>query len=201
MKNALNELNISENELNDWYEKGKNGDETYKKFYKDFFEYKKDRYIKTLIKTDSKQKALKKSYFTAKEFSEHESAIEKEIFDKSLKTVMDELEKGSTTKDACKKTTFKIKDIYDCLEKGIAGDEDFKDFTDLYMEEYLKIIKKAYAIGIKEGIPEKFIIKTMKKSGFLVNDDVKHLKRLDLFPKPEDVVLEMDEDFEIDFDF
>ena len=201
LKSVLIELNISESELNNWYEKGKNGDETFKSFYNDFFEYKKDRYIKTLIKTGSKQKALKKSYFTPKELSEHENDIEKEIFDKSLETVIDELEKGNTTKDACKKTSFKIEDIYNCLEEGINGNEDFEELVDVFMDDYLKHIKKAYAIGFNKGISEKFIIKAMKKSNFLVNEDVKHLKRLNLFPKPEDVVLEMDEDFEIDFDY
>lgn len=33
----------------------------------------------------------------------------------------------------------------------------------------------------------------MKKEDFLVDDDVKYLKQLNLFPKPEDTVVELKE--------
>ena len=199
-KIVLKDLGIDENDLNFWYEEGKNGNERFKDFYEEFFQYKKDRYIKTMMKTNSKNKALKKSYFTPDELLEYEDELEKEILDKSMETIMAELANGSTTKKACKKTPFKIDDIYDWLEMGMDGDEKFGEFAEVYREEYLIPIKAAYSKGIKEGISEKIIIKTMKKAEFIVADDIPHLKRLKLFPKPEDVVVEMDSDFKIDFD-
>lgn len=199
-KTVLSGLNMDETEISNYYEKGKKGDETFKDFYEEFFEIKKEKYIKTMMKTNSKQKALKKSYFTREELSEHEEEFEKEIFDKSMEIIINELKKGNTTKDACKKASIKIDVIYEWLKEGLNGNKYFKDFLEVYMEKYLKPIKKAYGIGIKEGIPEKFIIKAMKKSDFLVNDDVKYLKRLNLFPKPEDVVIDFDDELEIDFD-
>ena len=75
-----------------------------------------------------------------------------------------------------------------------------KNLQKVYKEEYLKPIKKACAQGIKEGINEKNIIKAMKRHKFLVDDDVKYLKRLDLFPKPEDVVIDLEDDLDMDLD-
>ena len=57
-----------------------------------------------------------------------------------------------------------------------------------------------YAKGVKEGATEKEIIRTLRRNDFLVNEDVKQLKLLDLFPKPEDKVIELDEDLKIDLD-
>lgn len=200
LKSVLSQLNMDETELNSWYEKGKLGDELFADFYNEFFEYKKERYVKTLIKTNSKQKALKKSYLTQKELSDHEEEFDKLIFDKKINIVINELEKGNTTKQASKKASIKIKDIYDWLEKGLDGNITFEEFADAYKMEYLNPIEKAYAEGIKEGVNEKNIIKAMKRHKFLVDDDVKYLKRLDLFPKPEDVVIDLEDDLDMNFD-
>ena len=153
-----------------------------------------------MIKTKSKQKALTKSRLTENEFKTMEDYFEKEILEKSMEIVMIELKKGKTTKQASKKASVKISEVYDWVEKGLNEDGDYKEFLEVFDEEYLVPIKKAYEDGIKEGINEKNIIRTLKRNSFLVNDDVKYLKRLDLFPKREDIVLEMDEDFEIDLD-
>lgn len=200
LKSVLSQLNMDETELNSWYEKGKLGDELFADFYNEFFEYKKERYVKTLLKTNSKQKALKKSYLTQKELSDHEEEFDNLIFDKKINIVINELEKGNTTKQASKKASIKIKNIYDWLEKGLGGDSTFEEFADAYKTEYLNPIEKAYAEGIKEGVNEKNIIKTMKRHKFLVDDDVKYLKRLDLFPKPEDVTIDLEEDLDMDLD-
>lgn len=200
LKNVLKELNINENELDSWYEKGRDGDELFKKFYEEFFEYKKETYIKTMIKTKSKQKALTKSRFTEDELKMLEDDFEKEIFEKSMEIVKIELKKGKTTKQAAKKASVKISDIYSWVEKGLDKNEDYEEFLEVFDEEYLLPIKKVYEDGVKEGVNEKNIVRTLKRNNFLVNDDVKYLKRLDLYPKREDVVLEMDEDFEIDLD-
>ena len=112
---------------------------------------------------------------------------------------MDELEKGHTTKKACQKASIDIRELYQWLEKGINGDERFGEFVKVYKKEYLIPIKKAYARGLNENVKEKDILKTMKRHDFIVNEDYKQLKKLNLYPKPEDVTLEMDEDFEIKF--
>ena len=200
LKSVLSQLNMDETELNSWYEKGKLGDELFADFYNEFFEYKKERYVKTLIKTNSKQKALKKSYLTQNELSDHEEEFDNLIFDKKINIVINELEKGNTTKQASKKASIKIKDIYDWLKKGLDEDITFEEFADAYKNEYLIPIEKAYAEGIKEGVNEKNIIKAMKRHKFLVDDDVKYLKQLDLFPKPEDVTIDLEEDLDMNLD-
>lgn len=191
---------MDEIELDSWCEKGKSGDELFTDFYSEFIEFKKERYIKTLMKTKSKQKAMKKSYLTQEELSEYESELNEIIFERRMDIVIEELEKGHTTKQASKKASIKIKDIYEWLEKGLEGNEDFEEFADVYKKEYLIPIEKAYEEGIREGVNEKNIIKAMKRHDFIVNDDVKYLKQLDLFPKPEDVVIDLEEDLDMDLD-
>lgn len=200
LKSVLVQLNMDEEELNSWCEKGKLGNELFTDFYNEFIEFKKERYIKTLMKTNSKQKALKKSYLTQDELTEHEEELDELVFERRMNIVMDELEKGNTTKRASKKASIKINTIYNWLEKGLEGDEDFKEFAETYKKEYLMPIEKAYGDGIKEGVNEKNIIKAMKRHEFLVTDDVKYLKRLDLFPKPEDVVIDLEDDLNMDLD-
>ena len=196
LKNVLSQLNMDERELNSWCVKGKSGDELFKDFYDEYLEFKKERYIKTLIKTNSKDKALKKSYLTSDEVKEHENELDELIFEKRISIVTDELEKGNTTKRAGKKASIKIYEIYDWLEKGLNGDEYFKEFAQIYKKEYLMPIEKAYEDGIMEGVTEKNIIRTMKRHDFIVDDDVKYLKRLNLFPKPEDIVIELEDNLD-----
>ena len=196
LKNILSQLNMDERELNSWCLKGKSGDELFKDFYDEYLEFKKERYIKTLIKTNSKDKALKKSYLTSDEVKEHENELDELIFEKRISIVTDELKKGNTTKRAGKKASIKINEIYDWLEKGLNGDEYFKEFAQIYKKEYLMPIEKAYEDGIMEGVTEKNIIRTMKRHDFIVDDDVKYLKRLNLFPKPEDIVIELEDNLD-----
>lgn len=57
-------------------------------------------------------------------------------------------------------------------------------------------IQKGYEEGIKQNASEKEILKTLKRNDFLVNEDYKHLKRLKLYPKPEDVTIKFDDEID-----
>jgi len=197
LNNVLKELNIDKNELNGWYTQGKNSIAPYDKFYEEFLEYKKETYIKAMIKTGAKQKSLKKSYLTNKEFNEFEDELTQRIANQSMDIVIGELQKGSTTKKAAKKASLKISVIYDWIRMALDGNDEYADFLEVYKREYLIPIRKAYAEGVKQGVDEKQIIRTMRRNEFLVNDDVKQLKQLGLFPKPEDEIIELDEELEI----
>lgn len=199
LKNVLNELNITETELNNWRIRANYSLSPYAEFYENFLEFKKDIYVKTMIKTNSRQKAFKKSYLTKDEFEKLEDVLNEMILAKSLEIVMAELKKGNTTKKASKKASINTTVIYDWLKNALDGDDYYAEFLDVYKKEYLIPIKKAYAEGVKQGASEKEIIRTMRRNDFLVNEDVKQLKLLNLFPKPNDVV-ELLEDIEIDLD-
>lgn len=71
------------------------------------------------------------------------------IFEKRISVVIDEIEKGNTTKQASKKASIKIDDIYKWLEEGLNGNKDYEKFAEVY-KEYLKPIQKAYITGIKK---------------------------------------------------
>lgn len=198
LKIVLKELDITENELDNWCAQGKHQIIPYYDFYMEFLEFKKETYVKTMIKTDSKSKALKKSYMTREEFKEFGDELNERVCNRSLEIVMNELKKGNTTKKASLKASVNIGVIYDWLDKALNGDEDYAKFLDVYKEEYLIPIQSGYVQGIKEGVSEKEIIRTLRRHDILVNEDVKQLKRLGLFPKPEDEVIELDMDLNID---
>ena len=200
LKNVLNDLNISESELNNWCIRGTYSLSPFKEFYEEFMEFKKEVYVKTMIKTNSRQKAMKKSYLSKEEFEKFESELGEKVSARSMEIVMGELEKGNTTKKASKKASVNITVIYDWIKRALDGDEYYAEFLEVYKKEYLIPIQKAYAQGVKEGATEKEIIRTLRRNDFLVNEDVKQLKLLDLFPKHENEVIELDEDFEINLD-
>lgn len=200
LKNVLNDLNISESELKNWCIRGTYSLSPFKEFYEDFMEFKKEVYVKTMIKTNSQQKSLKKSYLSKEEFEKFESELAEKVSARSMEIVIAELEKGNTTKKASKKASVNITVIYEWLKKALDGDGDYAEFLETYKKEYLVPIQMGYAKGVKEGASEKEIIRTLRRNDFLVNEDVKQLKLLDLFPKPEDKVIELDEDLKIDLD-
>ena len=78
------------------------------------------------------------------------------------------------------------------------GDGNYCDF----MEVYKKPIDSnpQGILGVKSGAPKKVIILALERSTFLVNYDVKHLKKLNLLPNPNDEVIERDDAFEINLD-
>ena len=84
------------------------------------------------------------------------------------------------------------------MNNAFNGDEDYIEFLEVYKKEYLISVQMAYAEGVKQGASEKEIIRTLRRNDFLVNEDVKQLKLFDLFPKPGDKVIEINENFEID---
>lgn len=143
---------------------------------------------------------MKKSYLSKEEFEKFESELAEKVSARSMEIVMAELEKGNTTKKASKKASVNITVIYGWLKRALDGDEDYAEFLEVYKNEYLIPIQKAYAHGVKEGATEKEIIRTLRRNDFLVNEDVKQLKLLDLFPKVEDNVIELDDDLKIDLD-
>lgn len=198
LKNVLKELDIDENVLNNWYELGKNSINPYEAFYEEFLEYKKEIYVKTMIKTNSSQKAMKKSYLRKEELEEFEEELNEKISTLTMEIVMNELKKGNTTKKACNKASIKLTTLYGWLKQALNGDGYYAEFMDVYKEEYLIPIQHAYAEGIKQGVAEKEIIRTMKRNNFLVSEDVKQLKQLNLFPKPEDKIIELDDELKLE---
>ena len=73
---------------------------------------------------------MKKSYLTPYEFSEYEDELNELIFEKRINIVIDEIKKGNTTKQASKKASIKIDDIYEWLEEGLNGNNDYEEFAE-----------------------------------------------------------------------
>ena len=157
---ALRNAQLSEKELNECYELGKNGDERFVEFYEKYYEMKFNGYVLDIIAGMPKSNALKKANLTEDDLKPDMDEI---IFDKRLDIVITSLNKDLTTKQAAKKANVSIDDVFDWFLKGKDGDEKFKEFYDLYYEGYVspgaKIVQKA----LNDDIPLNFILKKFRK--------------------------------------
>ncbi len=157
---ALRNADLTQNEVDEYYNSGKNGDEQFTEFYKSYYEIKLDLYVKNIIKGKSKSKALEISDFTEDEL---QSDIDDVIFDKQFNIVVKALKQDLTTKQAAKKANVSIDDIFDWFLKGKNGDEKFKDFYELYYDGYVLPGAKIVQRTLNDGIPLGAVLNKFKK--------------------------------------
>ena len=103
MKKALKTSGIEKSELDSAYNSGKNGDERFTKFYNDYLNFKISCYITQIIRGKTVSKALKNSNLTDEELKDNLKEIESRILDKQMNSVIGEIAKNRTTRQAAKK--------------------------------------------------------------------------------------------------
>jgi hypothetical protein len=84
------------------------------------------------------------------------------ILDKKLEIVTKSIKQDLTTKQAARKANVSVNDIYDWFLKGRDGDEKFKEFADVYYENYVSPGSHFVQKGINDDIPLSFIFKKAK---------------------------------------
>lgn len=157
---ALRNAGLTEKELDDCYQLGKNGDERFSEFYQKYYDKKYEIFLKDMINGKTLDKALDNANLNEDEVPENLDDI---IFDKKLNIVMASIKKDFTTKQAANKAHVSVNDIYDWFMKGRSGDEKFKEFSEFYYDEYVSpgslIVQKA----LNEEIPIELILRKRKK--------------------------------------
>ena len=174
---ALKNSYLTEKELDECYELGKNGDERFNEFYQKFYEMKIRMYIRDINKGKAKSQALKNSYLDEEELQDD---IDEIIFDRNMDAVMKSLLNDSTTKQAAINAGIKIDVIYEWFLKGRRGDDKLEEFSQYYYKCYILPGSLVVQSFLREGIPLNEILKDFKdtftredynfwsKHGFLV---------------------------------
>jgi len=91
-------------------------------------------YYENIFKGKSQSEALKNADLSENELPEN---VDDVILDKKLEIVTKSIKQDLTTKQAARKANVSVNDIYDWFLKGRDGDEKFKEFADVYYENYV----------------------------------------------------------------
>lgn len=163
LKKALKTSGIEKSELDSAYNSGKNGDERFTKFYNDYLNFKISCYITQIIRGKTVSKALKNSNLTDEELKDNLKEIESRILDKQMNSVIGEIAKNRTTRQAAKKARIRIDEIYRWYLEGKKGNEKFKDFADIYHEFYVEVGCEIFQNFLNKGKTPKQILKIMNE--------------------------------------
>lgn len=163
LKKALKTSGIEKAELDKTYNLGKNGDERFTKFYNDYLNFKISCYISQIIKGKSTSNALKNSNLTDEELKDNLKEIESRILDKQMNTVIGEIAKNRTTRQAAKKARIRIDEVYRWYLEGKKGNEKFKDFADIYHELYVEVGCEIFQNFLSKGKTPEQIMKIMNE--------------------------------------
>lgn len=154
---------IEKSELDSAYNSGKNGDERFTKFYNDYLNFKISCYITQIIRGKTVSKALKNSNLTDEELKDNLKEIESRILDKQMNSVIGEIAKNRTTRQAAKKARIRIDEVYRWYIEGKKGNEKFKDFADIYHELYVEMGCEIFQNFLNKGKTPKQILKIMNE--------------------------------------
>ena len=163
LKKALKTSGIEKSELDSAYNSGKNGDERFTKFYNDYLNFKISCYITQIIRGKTVSKALKNSNLTDEELKDNLKEIESRILDKQMNSVIGEIAKNRTTRQAAKKARIRIDEVYRWYIEGKKGNEKFKDFADIYHELYVEMGCEIFQNFLNKGKTPKQILKIMNE--------------------------------------
>ena len=156
---ALRSAGLSKKELKECYQLGKDGDERFIDFYHKYLDLKIEIYYENIFKGKSQSEALKNADLSENELPEN---VDDVILDKKLEIVTKSIKQDLTTKQAARKANVSVNDIYDWFLKGRDGDEKFKEFADVYYENYVSPGSHFVQKGINDDIPLSFIFKKAK---------------------------------------
>ena len=158
---VLKAISISEEEFDKYYQLGREGDDKFKGFAEEYYEFKVSKYINSIIKGRNQSKALRNADLNVDELPDD---IDERVLKRRMVIVLEEISKDRTTKQAAKKANISVDEIYGWFLKGRAGDEEYKDFAQYYYEEYVEIGSRMVQEALEEGIPLKFILKKSKEN-------------------------------------
>lgn len=157
---ALKNAFLTEDELDECYRLGKQGDERFADFYQKYYEFKLKTYMKEINRGTDKSQALKKADLMEDEL---QTDIDEVIFNKNLNTVMNCLLRDFTTKQAAKVAGIGIDVIFDWYFKGRKGDERLEQFSDYYYNCYIFPGSVSTQNAMRDGIPLNDFLKKMRK--------------------------------------
>ena len=138
IKKAMESADLTEEELNKYYELGKGGDERFEEFYQQFYDIKKGIYVYHKAKGKSHNIAMRESRLTDEEYDESKLDIEKLLKLIKINIVLETVNANKTSNVAASKAGCSVDEIYEWYFKGRSGDEDYKEFYDSFHKAYVR---------------------------------------------------------------
>ena len=138
IKKAMESADLTEDELDKYYELGKNGDERFEEFYKEFYDIKKGTYVYHRNKGKSHNIAMRESRLSDEEYDESKADIEKLIRLLKISIVLETVASDKTSNVAASKAGCTVDEIYEWYFKGRSGDEDYMEFYESFHKAYVR---------------------------------------------------------------
>ena len=138
IKKAMESADLTEDELDKYYELGKNGDERFEEFYKEFYDIKKGTYVYHRNKGKSHNIAMRESRLSDEEYDESKADIEKLLKMIKINIVLETVASDKTSNVAASKAGCTVDEIYEWYFKGRSGDEDYKEFYESFHKAYVR---------------------------------------------------------------
>jgi len=188
IRKAKQTADIDDDEFDEYYTLGKNGDEKYNDFYNQVLKIKKDKYIQQINKGKSHKNAIKESQLTKEEYDEFKDELDTQLRLIKFNKVLQAIHNNKNSTVAASKAGCSVDDIYNWYVKGKNGDEDYMEFyEDLhesYIEPMIEIIEESFGMDKPSNI-----VKYKK----ITKKDFECLKKYDLI-KAEVININNDED-------
>lgn len=138
MRKAMESADLTENELDKYYELGKNGDERFEEFYNEFYDIKKGTYVYHKNKGKSHNIAMRESRLSDEEYDESKADIEELIRLLKINIVLETVASDKTSNVAASRAGCTVDEIYEWYFKGRSGDEDYKEFYESFHKAYVR---------------------------------------------------------------
>ena len=138
IKKAMESADLTEDELDKYYELGKNGDERFEEFYKEFYDIKKGTYVYHRNKGKSHNIAMRESRLSDDEYDESKADIEKLLKMIKINIVLETVASDKTSNVAASKAGCTVDEIYEWYFKGRSGDEEYKEFYESFHKAYVR---------------------------------------------------------------
>ena len=148
MRKVLETSDLSEEEVNHYYELGRNGDERYAEFYENLIGEKKGAYVWFIQKGKSHKIAMRESMLTSQEYEEYKDEMYRVIRSIKIEAVLESIADGKTSNVAARNAGCTVDEIYEWYFKGRDGDEEYIKFYKLFHKGYVK----PSAVPIQEKI-------------------------------------------------
>ena len=161
-KRAIKASHLTEDEINEYYTLGVEGDELYEKFAEEYFQYKLNNYVKEIFKGKTPNNAFRNSDMTETDEIYHAEDMENVVIERQLEKVMPLIE-DNTTKMISNETKIDIETLFDWYIRGWEGDERFKEYSEELYENQLVFSAKNAQRFFDKGMSERFFLKNVLK--------------------------------------
>ena len=138
IRKAIESVDLTEDEINHYYQLGKSGDERFSEFYEELFKIKKSTYLFNKANDKSHEIAMRESRFTVEEYEENRQSLDESIINIKKILVADAILDNKTSSIAARKANVSVDEIYEWYFKGRDGDEDYKDFYEIFHAKYVR---------------------------------------------------------------